>query len=160
VASLQEVVIPSGHARVDLVPGSIAVPGAANVHHARKLKLLRHLRSLDAELVVVDCGAGIHFNVLDFFGAADACIVVANAQLVSLQNAYGFLKAAIYRVLRQRAAAFGKGELLESSSDASETETLRQVLERLAPRDPALSQFLHDGLSTLKVSLLGNQLSD
>jgi flagellar biosynthesis protein FlhG len=160
VASLQEVVVPTGYARVDLVPGSVAVPGAANLHHARKQKLLRHLAKLDAEVVIVDCGAGINFNVLDFFAAADVCLVVANAQLVSLQNAYGFLKAAIYRSLRQRAADFDKAALLEGASDSSETETVRQVLERVAARDPELVGQLRHSLASMRASLLGNQLSD
>jgi flagellar biosynthesis protein FlhG len=160
VTSLQEVVIPSGQPRVDLVPGSIAIPGAANLQHARKQKLLRHLRGLDAEIVVVDCGAGIHFNVLDFFNAADACLVIANAQLVSLQNAYGFVKAAIYRKLRQRASDEHKAELMERASDGSETETVPQLLGRLARADASLAAELAAELETVNIALLGNQLSD
>jgi flagellar biosynthesis protein FlhG len=71
VKDLSEVVLPTGYANLQLVPGSVAVPGAANLHHGRKQKLLRQLEQLDCEIVVIDCGAGIHFNTVDLFTAAD-----------------------------------------------------------------------------------------
>jgi flagellar biosynthesis protein FlhG len=160
VESLAELSLPTKIPNLSLIAGSVAVPGAANLHHARKTKLLRHISKLDADVVVLDCGAGVHFNVVDFFAIADLHLLVANAQLVSLQNAYGFLKACLYRMLQRQAQAAGKGALLEQASDRSELETVPRLLERVASQDPALALELRAALERSKFALLGNQLVD
>jgi flagellar biosynthesis protein FlhG len=158
--SLNELRIATEIPRLSLVAGSTAVPGAANLQHARKMKLLRHVDKLDADVVIVDCGAGVHFNVIDFFTRADLHLLVATPQLVSLQNAYGFLKACVYRMLHQRAQAAGKAQLFESASDNSEVETLSRLLERLAVNDAELADELRATLDACQFALIGNQLSD
>lgn len=160
VRNLSEVAVPTDFRDLLLVPGCGAVPGAANLHHARKQKLLRQIDTLSCDVVVVDCGAGIHYNVVDFFTAADIQLLVANAQLISLQNAYGFLKASVYRMLRQRAQDLGKAEYVETATDRSEVETVGTLLAAVAQRDQSLSDVLADALADSRVFLLGNQLSD
>jgi flagellar biosynthesis protein FlhG len=159
---LDELAIDSGVPRLSLVAGSVATPGAANLQHARKLKLLRHIAKLDADVVVVDCGAGVHYNVVDFFAAADTQLLVSNAQLISLQNAYGFLKASVYRALRQFAKDPERARLLDppARGAGTELETTSQLLARIALEDPAFAAELARELSQIQVSLLGNQLSD
>jgi len=157
---LHEVAVPSGYPNLQLIPGSVAVPGAANLQHARKLRLLRQLRKLPGDVVVVDCGAGIHFNVVDFFTAADVQLLIASAQLVSLQNAYGFLKASVYRMLRRVAQEHGKAELVESATDQSEVETVGKLLSVIRERDEVLGDLLALSLEDARFYLLGNQLSD
>ena len=160
VKELSEVAVPSGYQNLLIVPGSVAVPGAANLLHARKLKLLRQLRKLPCDVVVLDCGAGIHFNVIDFFTAADVQLLIASAQLVSLQNAYGFLKASVYRLLRSRAQEQGKAEVVDTASDQSEVETVDALLAVIRERDAELADGLAHALDTTRFFLLGNQLAD
>lgn len=158
---LDSLAIETGVPGLRLIAGSVALPGAANLQHARKQKLLRHIAKLPCDVVVLDCGAGVHYNVVDFFAAAQLQLLVSNAQLISLQNAYGFLKASVYRCLRQRASDAGRAALLETATAApSEVETLNQLLERVADADPALSVELRAALTRIRVCLLGNQLTD
>jgi flagellar biosynthesis protein FlhG len=158
---LDQLTIETGVPRLSLIAGSVALPGAANLPHARKQKLLRHIAKLPADVVVLDCGAGVHYNVVDFFSAAQVQLLISNAQLISMQNAYGFLKASLYRALRQRASDAGRAALLEKATAApSEVETMNQLLERVADADPALSVELRATLIRVRVSLLGNQLTD
>src|SRR5204862_3174172 len=62
VKHLDDVAIPTAVPNLRIVVGSGAVPGAANINHGQKQKLLRHIRGLDADLVVVDVGAGTSHN--------------------------------------------------------------------------------------------------
>jgi flagellar biosynthesis protein FlhG len=160
VKDLSEVVLPTGYANLQLVPGSVAVPGAANLHHGRKQKLLRQLEQLDCEVVVIDCGAGIHYNTVDLFTAADMQLLVASPQLVSLQNAYGFLKASVYRMLRQHAQELNKAELVETATDQTEVETVAKLLVAISDDDPMLTKSLADLLDNLNFAVIGNQLVD
>lgn len=160
VRSLQEVVVPTSEPRLGLVPGNVALPGTANVMHSRKLKLLRHVRRLDADMVVLDCGAGVHFNVVDMYNTADTRLLVASPQLVSLQNAYGFTKAAIYRVIKQLARDQAEKEALRHASVDSETERMGQVLDRLNERAPEFARDVRRQIANYDLALIGNQVGD
>lgn len=100
VESLAEAASETQVPKLRLVVGTGAVPNAANIHHAQKLKLMRHIRGAEADVVVVDVGAGSSHNTVDFFDLGDARVLVATAQLTSIQNAYAFLKAAVLRLFR------------------------------------------------------------
>ncbi len=142
-----------------LVPGSGGVVGAANPPAARKQKLIRHVRALPADVVVVDVGAGVGFNALDLFDAADLRVVVMSPQLTSAQNAYAFLKGAVFRELRRAAAATGQQALVDEAVEGAEpTGSTAALLARLAAQDPALAQALQAALAGFGARLLGNQL--
>lgn len=160
VDELAEVVVPTGIQGLELVPGSVAIPGAANLGHGRKLKLLRHIARLDADVVIIDCGAGVHFNVLDFYNAADLHLVVATPQLISLQNAYGFCKAAVYRLLRQTTRNAAERQLVDSAPTSTETERVRDLLGRLEGHDASLALHLRHQIDHYNLQLIGNQVGD
>ena len=142
-----------------LVPGHGGVVGAANPPAARKQKLIRHVRALDADVVVVDVGAGVGFNVLDLFDAADLRLVVMSPQLTSAQNAYAFMKGAVFRELRRIAAATGQQARLDEADEGDEpTASTAQLLARLAREDAPLAARLQAGLAGFGARLLGNQL--
>ena len=158
IGSLEEAVVPTGEPRLFLLPGTSGVANAANVAHGTKLKLIRHLQSLDADVVLVDCGAGASFNVLDLFDLADLRLVVTTPQLTALQNAYGFLKSAVYRSLRQCARSAGEKSAFDGATNRCETERVRHVLQRLEPKAPAFARSLHRYLAHFGALLVGNQL--
>jgi flagellar biosynthesis protein FlhG len=67
---------------------------------ARRVELLKALRRLPADVAVLDCGAGAHRAVVDYFLSGDDGVLVLHAEPTSVENAYGFLKAAFYRRLQ------------------------------------------------------------
>jgi flagellar biosynthesis protein FlhG len=100
VDRLEDVLVPTGHERLELVSGAMDELDAANLKHGQKTKLLRHLKSLDVDYVLLDLGAGTSFNVLDFFLIADLGVVVMLPEPTSIENAYRFIKAAFFRRLQ------------------------------------------------------------
>jgi flagellar biosynthesis protein FlhG len=151
--------VDTGIPNLTLVPGTAGVVGAANIPAARRDKLLRHVRALAADAVVVDVGAGVSFNVLDLFEVADLRLVVLTPQLTSAQNAYAFLKGAVFRELRRMAALEGKAALVDASEEALEaTASTPALLDKLRGEEPALVDRLQAGLSTFGARLVGNQL--
>ena len=87
-----------------LLAGSGATLGAANITYNQKVKILRRLRALDADVVVVDVGAGVGYNALDFFELGAQRLVVTTPQVTSIHDAYSFLKGAVLRNLRHHSA--------------------------------------------------------
>ncbi len=158
IGSLEEALVSTGEPRLFLLPGTSGVADATNVAHATKLKLIRHLQSLDADVVLIDCGAGASFNVLDFFDLADLRVVVTTPQLTALQNAYGFLKSAVYRSLRQHALSTAEKHAFDGASTRCETERVRHVLRRLEPKAPVFVRSIERYLAHFGAFLVGNQV--
>ena len=97
--SLEEICIDTEAKNLRLISGSSEVLSLANPHFSQKVKLINHFSRLDADYVVIDLGAGTSFNVLDFFLSAHEKIVVLTPEPTSIQNAYIFVRNAVYRRL-------------------------------------------------------------
>ena len=158
IDTLEQAVTATKYGRLFLVPGSGAVVGAANVAHAQKLKLIRHIAKLDADAIVIDCGAGTSYNVVDLFAAADVKLLVASPQLTSLQNAYAFVKSAVYRSMMARAINPARKDLLATATDRSETERVRGLVDRVATDDWTFADELARVVDTFEAKVVGNQL--
>jgi len=101
IDKLDEAALPvQGCTRLRLIAGTGETLSTANLQHAKKKRLIRHLRQLDADLVLVDVGAGTHYHALDFFLLADHYLAVATPEPTSVLDLYRFIKlAAIRKVL-------------------------------------------------------------
>ena len=74
--------------------------GAPQPGHSRRVAFVRALRQLDADLVLLDLGAGTDPAVMDFFMVCDDGVVVLSPEPTSVENAYAFMRAAFYRRLQ------------------------------------------------------------
>ncbi len=95
-SSITDVIVQSP-VGVDFIGGSGDVLGMAHITKFEKIKILTNLQNLDYDYVLLDLGAGTSFNMVDMFNVADIKIVVMSGEPTSIENAYGFLKVAIYR---------------------------------------------------------------
>lgn len=119
-ASLEDIIIQSRFGP-GIIGGNSSELGAANIHHAKKIKLIRAIKSLKADFIVLDLGGDISFNMLDFFLLADYGMVVSTRDSASIIGAYQFIKTALYRKINR----------LPSQSSASHDDI-----------DPSLSSIL------------------
>jgi flagellar biosynthesis protein FlhG len=97
VQSLKEVTIDTRVPGLRLISGSEASINAANLSMPGRQKLIRHLRQLPADEVVIDLAAGTSLNVLDFFVAADMPVAVTIPQPTAIDNTYHLIKASWFR---------------------------------------------------------------
>ena len=98
-ATLEDICIDTEAQNLRLISGASDVLSLANPHFSQKIKLMTHLSRLDADYVVLDLGAGTSFNVLDFFLFAHKKLIVLTPEPTSIQNAYIFVRNAVYRKL-------------------------------------------------------------
>jgi flagellar biosynthesis protein FlhG len=98
-SKLKDYIVETSVENLSLAPSCGFVSGLANLKYAHKIKLINQIRTLDADLVLLDLGAGSSYNVIDFFSMTQAGIVVTSPEPTSVVNAYEFLKNVIYRVL-------------------------------------------------------------
>lgn len=124
-ASLEELLMETSVRGLSLISGAEFVPGMANPAHWMKLKIMRHIKSLPADYVILDLGAGVHFNTLDFFGVSDRGIVITAPEPGAVMNAYGFIKAALFRKLQnifRRHSAIGP--IIDAETQKKEAEKI------------------------------------
>jgi flagellar biosynthesis protein FlhG len=117
VSSLNDVLIPTGVSNLQLLSGAQDLLNAADTRNVQRQRLLRSIRKLDADYILVDLGAGNALSVLDFFLMSDGGILVVTPEPTSMENAYRFLKSAFYRRLRQLSVSSGSRDLIDQAMD-------------------------------------------
>ncbi|HSF03844.1 MAG TPA: P-loop NTPase, partial [Solirubrobacterales bacterium] len=147
VASLAELMVQTSVPNLWLVSGDQALLEMANPKHSQKEMLLRHIRRLDVDEVLLDLGAGSAFNVLDFFLLARRGLVVVTPEPTAIENAEHFLKAAFYRSLRVAtqhpdvAAAIGR---LRKDQRGWRVRSAPELIALVREIDPAEAKVLEE----------------
>lgn len=164
VSHLEDTIIPTQVQGIGLICGADDNLGAANPIYAQKLRILRQMEDLPAQFVLLDLGAGTSFNLLDFFNYCPGKIALFTPQPTSIQNAYGFIKSALYRKLSRE---FVKDRevlqhlFLDGWDPAANSPALGDLLQWLkdtAPEHHArLSQVLGDYRVFLVVNMVKNR---
>ncbi len=99
VKTIQEIVLATDFPGVRLVSSAGNVPSQANPRFAQKHKIIKSVRALKADLIVIDIGAGSSYDVMDFFSMIDDGVLVTIPEPTSIVNSYGFVKNVLYRKL-------------------------------------------------------------
>ncbi|MDR2481662.1 MAG: P-loop NTPase [Spirochaetaceae bacterium] len=81
------------------IPGDAEIPGTATLKVSQRNAIIRRLSSLDADILIVDLGAGTHQSILDFFLTSGRGIIVSAPTVTATLNAYVFLKNAVFRLM-------------------------------------------------------------
>ena len=97
---LQDIIVHSGIANLGLVTGSLGSLDSEGINYAQKQKLFRHIRSLDADHILIDLGGGTHINTIDTFLLADRMIVVTAPEVTAIENMYQFIKSVYFRKMK------------------------------------------------------------
>jgi flagellar biosynthesis protein FlhG len=162
VETLAQLVIATPVPGLGLISGARNAIQVANPLHQQKLRLLRALARLDADVALLDLGAGTHFNVVDFFLQAHHGIMVIVPEPTSVENAYRFLKAAFLRRVRNVDAAFGIVDLIQQvTRDRGQRPLVPAELVRaVAEREPEAGAALEREMASFKPLLLVNQVRE
>jgi flagellar biosynthesis protein FlhG len=108
--------------------GNLATPQPTQ---SRRVRLMRGLRELDADFVFLDLGAGTHAAVMDYFMIGDDGLIVIAPEPTSVENAYGFVRAAFYRRLRLAMASHDMRKIVTIAMDQRNERGIRTPLELL-----------------------------
>jgi len=98
VSCIDDIMVPTKYGP-RLIGGGGCKLGDANIHFSRKVKLLRAIKDLDADYVIIDLGGDTTYNILDFYLAADQGLILTTCEPASYMDAYGFIKLSLQRKL-------------------------------------------------------------
>ncbi len=161
VGTIRDVIARTDVPNLGLVIGARNILNAANPKVHEKLKIIRHIRNLDSDYVIVDLGGGNSFNVLDFFLISDDGIVVITPEPTSVENAYRFIKSAFYRKLRKLTIHHDARGILEMAMDQRNTRGIRtplDLVEAVESIDQRLGQILRREFEAFRPRLVVNQV--
>jgi flagellar biosynthesis protein FlhG len=116
-SSIEDALCSTAVPGLRLVSGTAELLSTASLGHLQKLRLVGQLRTLEADVVLVDLGAGTSESILDLFLLSDVSIVVVVPEPASVEVAYRFVKSALYRRLRAAAPTPEVRALVESAVD-------------------------------------------
>jgi flagellar biosynthesis protein FlhG len=152
---IEQSLTPTGVPGLSLLAGTGAVFGAANITFAQKRRLVRKLRQLNA-VVVLDVGAGVAFNALDFFLLGDQKVVVTTPQVTAIHDAYSFLKGAVLRMIAQNASRQLDLATVAPALISGEGAKVVEIFDRLRGTSPELADKIGILLSGFGAHLVGN----
>ena len=164
VETIEQLLVETPVENLKLICGADDILGMANPKSAQKARLFNHLKKLEADMILLDLGAGSSFATIDFFLYAPNKIVVVTPQITSIQNAYGFIKTSLYRNLAQ---TFSKNpealDLIKRASYSMQGETIdstARLYEALRPLGLECQETLLACLRSLNIKLLVNMVRE
>ena len=157
VERLDDVLQPvSAHPFLQLIPGTGETLATANLPYAKKKRLIRHFRQLQADVIIVDIGAGTSYHALDFFLMADHYLTVATPDPTSVLDLYRFIKlAAIRRVL---SAFLSRDAVSETLSDR-DFASIEEVIQTVGDTNPDARETATRTLQGFQPHLIVNRVS-
>ncbi len=126
---LDDILLPTGIANLKLASGAHDVLGMANLNVIQQNKLIKAIKTLDVDYVIVDLGAGTSVHTLDLFLSADVGILVAAPEPTSVENTYRFIKSAFYRKLKSVIKHQEVRSFLENVTESKNEESPRTPAE-------------------------------
>ncbi len=106
---------------LQFIGGDSSQLGAANIPFTQKLKLLREIKQIEADYIILDLGGDTSYNIIDFFLAANHGLVVTTCDPAAYLEAYNFIKIALYRKLNRIYGA-------ESSLGVEKDHRLQEII--------------------------------
>lgn len=151
--TLREIVV-SGPQGLQIVPGGSGWRELAQLSSARLQRLLEDLYSLDenADFILIDTGAGIGDNVIQFALVAHEVVLVTTPEPTALADAYGLSKVVMAENPQARLRLVVNLVAGESEALAIHRR-LNQVMQRFLKREIEMLGWIpRDGAVTAAVS--------
>ncbi len=162
VENIKDVVMDTPVENMQLICGADDILGIANPKSTQKTRLFNHLKKLDADYIVLDLGAGASFTTMDFFLFAPNKICVLTPQITSIQNAYGFIKASLYRgliqVFRNEPEAKELVKLASTAMSGENIDSIEKLKESLRSLDQQYESDLNTYLENLQMKIIINMV--
>ena len=160
-APLASLLVKTGIDNLALLAGAIHSMVPENINYTQKLKFFRHIKNLEADYVLIDLGAGVHFNTIDTFLLADRKIVVIVPEITAIENMYGFIKIVFFRHVMNALSRNGfKDDFREAWNlrHANGVTTLKEFVAYLKNRSTPMGSIIERELSGFRLDIVLNQI--
>ncbi len=140
---MKEIITP-GPMEIGFISGGSGIISLNNLYHDQILYLVRSMNELNelADVIIIDTGAGIMDQVMEFVMTSPEVLLVMTPEPSSLTDSYSLLKA----LYHNPNFAAGNTSIHVIANKVSSKEEGRAVFDKL---DSVVEQFLHGDLNYL-----------
>ncbi|MDR1256519.1 MAG: MinD/ParA family protein, partial [Spirochaetaceae bacterium] len=90
--TMREIIIETEYG-IGIVAGASGFSKIANLTESERTNFIGELNTLaSADIIIIDTGAGVSSNVLDFIAAADEAVIITTPEPTAITDAYGIIK--------------------------------------------------------------------
>jgi flagellar biosynthesis protein FlhG len=164
--NLTDVIVDTDVRGLRFIAGDTEIPGTANLKTSQLKALVTQLLALEneADVLILDLGAGSHQSILDFFLLSGQGIVVSAPTVTAVLNAYVFLKNAVFRLMAttfHRTSKVGKYlEKIRSEETGPHKLHITKILPEIQKIDPAAYDKFKSRLNNLHPRLIMNMVNE
>lgn len=160
----KDIIQPTDYDNVSFIAGDSQIPDLTSLKHAQKVKLIRNLKNINADYVILDLGAGTHQFILDMFLLSPQGIIVSAPAVTATLNAYLFLKNATFRLLytTYKRGTPGRAYIdsIKKSSSSMQKLYIPQLISELEKYDPESTKLFKSRIEQFRPRLVMNMIED
>ncbi len=160
----KDIIQPTDYKNVSFIAGDSQLPDLTQLKRVQKIKLIRNLKNIDTDFVILDLGAGTHQFILDMFLLSPMGIVVSAPAVTATLNGYLFLKNAVFRLLYTtfKRGTQGRAFLdeLKTNSENLQKLYIPQLVQKLSTVDPESTQLFVNRMQQFRPRLVMNMIED
>ncbi|PID41119.1 MAG: ATP-binding protein [Proteobacteria bacterium] len=142
---------------LELIAGTGNTLRTANMTFQEKQRLLRALKTIDTDVLILDVGAGTNYHVLDFFMYADIQLCVTCPDPAAIVDFYTFLQLA---TIRKALSSFLSGGEVSKLLKEKPFETLTDVFDLAEQIQSGAREKAQQALIHFNPLLTINQVDD
>lgn len=163
-SEFKDLIQPTDYKNVSFIAGDSQIPDLTSLKSVQKIRLIRNLKNIDADYVILDLGAGTHQFILDMFLLSPQGIIVSAPAVTATLNGYLFLKNAVFRLLYTtfKKGSPGRAFLDEIKKNPANMQKLYipQLTQGLAARDPENTKIFVRRMQQFRPRLVMNMIED
>jgi len=165
-SDFSKIIVDTNIPNLRFIPGDTEIPGLANIKTTQRNVLFKRLLSLNtqADILLIDLGAGTHQSILDFFLLSGQGIVVTSPAVTAVLNAYVFLKNAVFRLMytifTKDTKAYSYLEQIRKEGSGPQKLYIPKVLPEIKRIDPASYEKFTERLALLRPRLITNMIEE
>jgi len=159
--ALDELMVETGISDLRLIAGDVDSLDSDNIKYFQKMKLYRHITSLDTDYVLIDLSAGSNYKTIDTFLLGDKLLAIMFPQLVAIENAYHFVKNVVFRKLVSSLKAHGLGDVVRftwKNRHDFGIKNLKDLVDFLTGMSMEIGNILSKEFSSFCIYLILNQV--
>lgn len=163
-SDFKDIIQPTDYQNVSFIAGDSQIPDLTSLKYSQKIKLIRNLKNIDCDYLILDLGAGTHQFILDMFLLSPQGIIVSAPAVTATLNGYLFLKNVVFRLLYTtfKRGTPGREYLEELKKDSASLQKLYipQLVQILAQKDPRNTQLFMSRMNQFRPRLVMNMIED
>ena len=160
----KDIIQPTDYDNVSFIAGDSQIPDLTSLKHVQKVKLIRNLKNINTDFVILDLGAGTHQFILDMFLLSPQGIIVSAPAVTATLNGYLFLKNATFRLLY---TTFKRGtpgrtyiDGLKKNAKSMQKLYIPELIKELELQDPEATKLFKARMEQFRPRLVMNMIED